>query len=102
VLSELCPEAHLMLHNPKLQVVIHTDAGFGIWASFPVHKTRVLCKEQLPETRVLLRIDTDLTEEDADFVRDHIGHVLLYLRKPRAKNDCNAATREFDDYRVTQ
>jgi len=28
-------------------------------------------------------------------LRDHLGHVLLYLRSPKAKNDCLAAMKEW-------
>lgn len=94
-----------MRHHPSLQVIIlpELDAGYRVWAYFPVHKRRRIVRQLLddgilllPTTRVLLVLSEKLTEEDADHVRDHLGHVLLYLQHPRANNDCADAMREWN------
>lgn len=104
VLGELDPSAHLLLRrNPTLQVTIRPDAGYSVWAYFPVHKRRMIVRQLADdgillrvESRVLLVISEKLSKKDADNMRDHLGHVLLYLRCPRAKNDCEAASREWN------
>ena len=106
-LSELAAEAYLLLRDPRLQVVIRPAAAFSVWAYFPVGPHRSIVKElasvgvpMRPTTRVLLLIDARMPDKDegnfSDHLRDHLGHVLLYLRDPRAKNDCDAAMREWD------
>jgi hypothetical protein len=60
-----------------------------------------IVRELLPrsDTRVLLVFRGDFESESAktfeDHLRDHLGHVLLYLREPKANNDCAAATKEW-------
>lgn len=106
VLRELSAESLLRLRDPRLQVVIHPAAGFSVWAFFPVHCRRTIVKElaaegvlMRPTTRVLLLIGAGTPDEDegglADYLRDHLGHTLLYLRHPRAKNECEDALREW-------
>ncbi len=103
VLGELSPGAHLLLlHAPSLQVTIRPEADFSVWAYFPVHKNRRIVRQLSddgislrPSARVLLVISEKLCEGDADNMRDHLGHILLYLQHPRAKNDCEAALREW-------
>jgi hypothetical protein len=55
--------------------------------------------ELLPrsDTRVLLVFGADRGGklEFEDHLRDHLGHVLLFLRDPDARNDCPDATREW-------
>ena len=53
-----------------------------------------------PRTRVLLTFCTATCESTPvkvlqDQIRDHIGHVLLYLRDPKARNECQDAMREW-------
>jgi hypothetical protein len=53
-----------------------------------------------PQTRVLLVFSTPHCEETPvkllrDQIRDHLGHVLLYLRSPKAPNDCPDAGKEW-------
>ena len=107
VLGELSPSAHLLLlRAPSLQVTIRPEADFSVWAYFPVHKRRRIVRQLADDglslrvsTRVLLVISEKLAEEDADHLRDHIGHVLLYVQHPRTKNDCEAALREWNVWR---
>lgn len=102
VLSELHPEALLSLKDPKLEVRIVPDEGHSVWAYFPVHRRRWIARElrPKPETRVLLVFSTaGFRTEPAkmfqDRLRDHLGHVLLYLRSPKAPNDCPDAQKEW-------
>jgi hypothetical protein len=53
-----------------------------------------------PRTRVLLVFSTACAESEPrrafeQQLRDHLGHVLLYLREPKANNDCTAAMKEW-------
>jgi len=108
VLGELGPSAHLiLLRAPSLQVTIRPDADYIVWAYFPVHRHRLIVRRLVDDgfllradSRVLLVISENLSDEDADHMRDHLGHVLLYLRHPRAKNDCGAASREWNANRA--
>jgi hypothetical protein len=55
-----------------------------------------------PGASVLLLMNGDQfrseQESDAlDHLRDHLGHTLLYLRSPRAANECTDATREWEE-----
>jgi hypothetical protein len=106
VLSELGPDAHGFLRrHPKLQVAILPKASvdYCAWAYFPVHKQRQIVRYLAmigvpvrPEVGVLLVISEQLAGRDVCHLRDHLGHVLLYLREPRAKNECEAAMREWE------
>jgi hypothetical protein len=106
VLGELKPEAQLLLRgHPRLQVVIR-PGGLYAWPYFPIYKQRRIVRELADaglsvrvSTRVLLVISEELSEGGADFLRDALGHVLLYLQHPRAKNGCPEAMREWNAWR---
>jgi hypothetical protein len=105
VLTELCTSSQLVLRrNPKLQVVVLSDAHFSVWAYFPVHHRRMVVRQFRirlnPTTRVLLVFsETQVEQQPARKtnaeLRDHLGHVLLYLRRPKAQNECKDAWREW-------
>lgn len=107
VLMELSIQAQLFLRNePRLQVEV--VKGNDVWASFPMHKLRSEAKHfrLRPTTRVLLVIGSQLFAErsrkstgyDAtEHLRDHLGHTLLYLRSPKARNECVDAWREWKE-----
>jgi hypothetical protein len=76
--------------------------GHSVWAYFPVHRRRYVARlfPPKPETRVLLVFSTAGAEKERrkvfeDQIRDHLGHVLLYLRSPKARNDCPDAMKEW-------
>jgi hypothetical protein len=50
-----------------------------------------------PETRVLLvlRFEERFEKIFEDQVRHHLGHVLLFLRDPKARNECDDAENEW-------
>jgi hypothetical protein len=124
VLSELCAESLLFLNDPRLQVLISSTTIYDTWAYFPMHiknhfsgpqKCRLRMEPfALPETRVLLLLGTNFTHKamlaatallpldttvlPSDFedsLSHHLGHVLLYLRSPMARNDCPDAVKEW-------
>jgi hypothetical protein len=66
-----------------------------------------IIRELLPrsDTRVLLVFGTASFERDKrkffeECLRDHLGHVLLYLRSPKANNCCPEAMKEWRAMRV--
>ena len=76
--------------------------GHSVWAYFPVHRRRYVARlfPPKPETRVLLVFSTASAENERrkvfeDQIRDHLGHILLYLRSSKARNDCPDAMREW-------
>lgn len=108
VLGELGAEAQMILRaEPKVQVVVHLgSADFDCWASFPMHKNRTEFKALMdcgiyvrPDCRVLFTITDGKPScpplEPLWLLRDHLGHTLLYLRSPKANNDCKDAMREW-------
>lgn len=102
VLNELSTESLLCLKDPKLEVMARPEKGFSVWAYFPIHRNRLIARElrPKPQTRVLLVFSTANLERDKgkffeDCLRDHLGHVLLYLRSPRARNECPDAQKEW-------
>jgi hypothetical protein len=120
VLMELHPEAQLLLRNEqRLQVEVIEGSVMGdldVWAYFPMHKRRFQTHfhDLRPATRVLLVIGSRLfrkrkhvfidkiagetwTHGAPDLLRDHLGHALLYLRKPKARNECADAWREWKE-----
>jgi hypothetical protein len=109
VLSELVAEALMVLKDPRLEVIVlpESDWGMGsVWAYFPVHRRRSVAKalQPKPGTRVLLVLDAAGFERTPvklaqDILRDHLGHTLLYLCSPKARNECPDAQREWRRWR---
>lgn len=105
VLGELDGEALMYLKDRRLEVRVVRRYGLGpVWAYFPMHRGRIEYREldprPLPTTRVLLVISSDdvLEKPPAEFekhLRHHLGHVMLYLFKPKARNECTDADREW-------
>jgi hypothetical protein len=102
ILTELCAEALLSLKDARLEVMILPDADFTVWAYFPIHRRRLIAKKLRlkPQTKVLLVLSPDgFTKEPVKtveaYLRDHLGHVLLYLRAPKARNGCADAMKEW-------
>ena len=82
--------------------MVQPDYGFSVWAYFPIDRNRRITRELKPksETRVLLVFSAAGFEKSKrkffeDCLRDHLGHVLLYLRSPKACNDCPDAMKEW-------
>jgi hypothetical protein len=103
VLAELSDGACRRLRDDKLEVKILPTADYGVWAYFPIHRRRWITRELYPKetTRVLLVLGTSHFEEESlevleDWLRDHLGHSLLYLREPKAKNVCSVAQEEWE------
>jgi hypothetical protein len=102
VLNELESAALVFLNEPRFEVVVTPNNGFAAWAYFPVHRNRLVSREYnlKPETRVLLEISTPAfaysgTGFFENCLRDALGHSLLYLRNPKAQNECPDAMREW-------
>ena len=102
VLGELTSEALLALRDPKLEVMVMPEPGFSVWAYFPVHRKRSIARKLTPKpaTRVLIVLGEEQfgkqsVRRSANDLRHHFGHTLLYLRSPRARNDCVDAEREW-------
>lgn len=103
ILAELSAEALLGLRrNPKLEVIRSPEGDSSVWAYFPVNRRRTIARKHRPrtDTRVLIVINETLLagqplERSKAELRDHLGHALLYLRSPRARNECTDADREF-------
>lgn len=110
VLREMSGEALLGLRTPKLQVVI-LPSFTCVWAFFPVGKMRkrkhtwcyLMPKVRLePAAEVLLVFGADQVQSTPkrrfeDHLRDHLGHTLLFLRDPEARNECSNAEQEWRD-----
>src|SRR5271167_4778300 len=95
VLSELEAMALLCLKDPRLEVMVVPKGGFSVWAYLRLHPQRRIAKklQPKPETRVLLvlgiaEFESEPPEVFKERLRDHLGHALLYLRSPKAPNDC--------------
>jgi hypothetical protein len=102
VLTELTSETLLTLKDPKLQVMVLPEANFSVWAYFPIHRNRLIARRlrPKPQTRVLLVLSTAAFGKEPvkmleDCLKDHFGHVLLYLRSPKARNECADAQGEW-------
>lgn len=103
VLRELDVEARLRLRNePKLEVMVLPNAAYSVWPYFPIHRRRVIARQYGPKpaTRVLVVLSEKLFHEQSlklsmAELRDHLGHTLLYLRSPTARNECVDAGREW-------
>ena len=108
VLNEMSAEAQLSLRDRRLEVMVLPKGTPGlwdsVWAFFPVHRRRRIAQilRPRPETRVLLVIsiaDAECEPPEAFevYLRDHLGHALLYLRDPKAPNECSDADREWQE-----
>lgn len=103
VLYELSDRACWNLRDERLEVKVMQEAGHGVWAYFPIHRRRWIAVELSPKetTRVLLvlglsHFEVESAEMLEDWLRDHLGHALLYLREPKAQNNCSAAQEEWN------
>jgi len=107
VFRELDCETLLFLRkNPRLQIAMSSGRyDYSVRAYFPMHRRRCIVRslgiELKPETRILLvfneaRIDGQPPKQTEAELRDHLGHTLLYLRNPKAPNDCPDASKEWD------
>jgi len=103
VLGELDGSAQLILRRePKLEVMVLPESVHSVWAYFPIHRRRIIARQCKPKsaTRVLLVLSekgfhAQTLRRSMTELRDHIGHTLLYLRSPRARNHCIDAEREW-------
>jgi hypothetical protein len=102
VLNELAVEALLRLKDPRFEVIVRPESDVSVWAYFPVHGRRLIARQLRPrrQTRVMLvcslgGLAHDSAESFEECLRDHLGHSLLYLRDPKAWNDCTAAWKEW-------
>jgi hypothetical protein len=84
-------------------VKVLPESDLGIWAYFPVHHRRLIARKlhASAKTRVLLVLGVSHFEKNSakllkDQLRDHLGHALLYLRDPKAQNECVDAEREWE------
>jgi hypothetical protein len=88
--------------DPRCELMILPEAGHSVWAHFPIHRRRSVARlyGPRPETRVLLvlserHFSEQSAEQSEDELRDHLGHTLLYLRDPKARNECEEAAAEW-------
>jgi hypothetical protein len=103
VLGELDCSAQLTLRRePKLEVMVLPESDYSVWAYFPIHGRRRIARQCKPKsaTRVLLVLSekgfhAQTRKLSMTELRDHLGHILLYLRSPRARNECVDAAREW-------
>ena len=102
VLNELAVEALLRLKDPRFEVIVRPEPDFSVWAYFPVHGRRLIARQLRPrrQTRVLLvfslgGLEQETAQSFEECLRDHLGHALLYMRDPKAWNDCDAAWKEW-------
>jgi hypothetical protein len=101
VLREVDPGALICLKDPRFEVMVAPapEEHFEVRAYFPVHRRRIIARElhTKPQTRVLLVFSGNFADRTffEDCLRDHLGHVLLYLRAPKTWNDCRAAMKEW-------
>ena len=105
-LSELSCSALLILRDKRLQIVVQKEKSFSVWAYFPVHRRRWIARQlhPHPQTRVLLVFSEETIGGQTRALtiaqlRCHLGHTFLYLRQPRAQNDCPDAMREWRSMR---
>jgi hypothetical protein len=105
VLGELSAGVQLVLRkNPRLQVVVLPEAAFSVWAYFPVHRRRTVVRQLAirlkPTARVLLvmsekHVKKQSVRKTNAELRDHFGHVLVYLQSSRRPNECEDAWKEW-------
>jgi hypothetical protein len=111
VLRELCAESQLTLRRePKLEVRVSPNRGASVWAFFPCNRGRYSIRrwsmgfipvvKPAPATKVLLELNADAfmkqpAARSKDELSHHLGHVLLYLKNPGARNECADASREW-------
>jgi hypothetical protein len=109
VLHELIGEALLELRTPKLQVATLPSFTTCVWAFFPVGVKRRRTHTwayRMPKVRlesaaeVLLVFGSQEVQRRPkhffeDRFRDHLGHTLIFLRDPEARNECSDAQEEW-------
>jgi len=114
VLNQLNDGPLLALRDPRLEVMVRPDERRPVWAYFPIHRKRTVVRRVQPRagTRVLLLFGAAAFEEDLGLFHHEtgltlaktlewglahtLGHVLLYLRAPRGRNDCKNAHMEWE------
>jgi|ERR1039458_3936284 hypothetical protein len=105
VLEELGILAQVSLLDPRLQieVVSFRSEGFPVLAFFPVQQHGWITEqiEVRPATEVLVLLSQPEIERlpvkvVTKQLKHELGHALLYLRDPKAQNDCSAAGEEWE------
>ncbi len=117
VLNQIPAETLLTLRRePRLQVEAVLRTPETMWAYFPIRAGQVgdehlniqldllvqaskLTLRAKAEILLLLRTKMGRGENDPDVMGDmahHFGHLSLYLRNPKAKNNCPDATRVWN------
>jgi hypothetical protein len=107
VLNEMEAGALVFLKDPRFEVMVLPGEQFAVWPYFTINRRRCIVKEAIAlglppkdETRILLVLGARSFEKEpvellADYLRDGLGHVLLYLRSPKAWNGCGEAMKEW-------
>jgi hypothetical protein len=97
---------HPRLQTPKLRIPERgTEAELASAlraATDDVYRRRLIAQQYKPKptTRVLLVFSEPMIAKQPasvteDQMRDHLGHTLLYLRSPKARNECADSLREW-------
>ena len=91
--------AHAMLDTHAVRICGNASAG----RQADIYERIRIVRELLPriETRILLVFGASGFEKEwsvhfQNLLRHHLGHVLLFLRDPKAWNDCDAACKEWE------
>jgi len=97
---------HPRLQTPRLRIpkrgTVAEYFSAILAAKNDVYRRRLIAQKfkPAPSTKVTLLFDKDEFEKQPRLLsenqlRDHLGHVLLYLRDPKAPNECTDAAREW-------
>jgi len=97
----------------RLQVEVLSWVPETVWAYFPIHHGQIggqhlneqlqfFVAKKLPlkrEAEILLLLGARLhrgetAQECGGHILHHLSHVLLYLRNPKSRNECDDARRE--------
>lgn len=103
-LLRLPPETRELLNSGAVLFYMAENTWRTCWPWYPIYPRRKIVRElkwrgvRIPKgVRVIITVELSADDSVERYMEDCFGHAILYLRNPRAPNECDDAQRTYDD-----